>query len=252
MLPAGTVKIPRLSQEVAPTAAWRTEWRTVVREAWAVFKRHPVALVVPGAVLFAIFGVPAALVDGIDTDAGLPTVLVAIAAQLLGLVASFLYYGYCEEVVRRARAAGPLSVGDALAETGRVVPKLILAGFVTWFCILIGFLLLILPGLWLLTRWALVSQVISFEHLGVLRAIRRSQELTRRRVRLIFATVVLAIALSEIGSEVVGAAGAWLASNDKVGEIVGGAAGQLLTGAFAGTVIATVYFRVRGGSGTPH
>lgn len=255
MLPARHVKIPALSQDVATSegpVAWRTEWRTVVREAWAVFRRHPVALIAPGAALFVAFGIPAAVLGGIDTETGLRQVLLASAAQLFGLVASFLYYGYCEEVVRRARTAGELSVGGALAETWRVLHKLILAGLVTWTCILAGFALLILPGLWLLTRWAFVSQVISFEHVGLARSIRRSQQLTRRRMRLVASTVVVAIVVSEIGTELAQAAGEWIASDETAGRIVGAAAGQLLTGAFTGTVVATVYFRARGGSGAPH
>jgi hypothetical protein len=222
----------------------RSQWHAVVRDAWRVVRAHPVALIVPGVVLFVLFGIPAAILDKVDTDTGLGRVALASTAQLVGLVASFLYYGYCEEIVRRARAGGEVSVAAALAETAPVVPALILAGFVTWVCILFGFALLILPGLWLLTRWALVSQVISFEHLGLLRSIRRSMQLTRGRVRLVASTVVLAIVVSELATGFAGELGRSLAGDETLGRIVGAAAGQLLSGPFTGVVVATVYFRL--------
>lgn len=224
--------------------AERGQWRAIVRDAWRVVRTHPLALILPGTALFVVFGVPAAILDKINTDTGLGQVALASTVQLAGLVAAFLYYGYCEEIVRRSRAGGDVSVAAALAETARVVPALILAGFVTWVCIMVGFALLILPGVWLLTRWAVVSQVISFEHLGLVRSIRRSAQLTRGRMRLVASTVVLAIVVSELATGLAGELGRSLAGNETFGRIVGAAAGQLLAGPFTGVIVATVYFRL--------
>jgi hypothetical protein len=203
-----------------------------------------VALVAPGAVLFVAFGVPAAILDEVNTDTGVGQVVLASTAQLLGLTAAFLYYGYCEEIVRQSNAGIEVSVAEALVATAHVLPRLIAGSIVTSVAIAAGLLLLIVPGVWLLMRWALVTQVISFERATVGRSIRRSTGLTRGHGRLVLSTVVLAIVLSGAGAGAAQELGRALAANDTLGRIVAAGAGQMLAGPFTGVVVATVYFRL--------
>jgi hypothetical protein len=56
---------------------------------------------------------------------------------------------------------------------------------------------LVIPGLWLLTRWSLFAPVIVREHLGSLAALRRSNELVRGHFELVFLTAAFAVVLEE-------------------------------------------------------
>src|SRR5437764_942529 len=92
------------------TAIPATKVGSVYRDAWRIYRRHPGALLVPGAVLFGVFGLPSALLSETTTRDGLLAVLLSLGAQTLGWTSSFLYYGYCDEVADQART------GDALGD----------------------------------------------------------------------------------------------------------------------------------------
>src|SRR2546423_7228435 len=103
-----------------PTTSADLKVGSVYREAARTYRAHPVALLVPGAVLFLVFGVPSVLFGEATTDEGAGAVLTAVVAQALGSLSSFVYYGYCEEVADQARS-GQVSVRRALEETKPVV-----------------------------------------------------------------------------------------------------------------------------------
>src|SRR3979411_1739146 len=128
---------------------------SVYREAGRTYRAHPVALLVPGAILFLAFGVPSALFGEATTDQGVGPVLAALIAQSLGALSSFLYYGYCEEVADQARS-GEVSVRAALADTRPVLLKLIAVSIIVELLVGLGLVLLIVPGIILAVRWALV------------------------------------------------------------------------------------------------
>jgi hypothetical protein len=57
--------------------------------------------------------------------------------------------------------------------------------------------LLVIPGLWLLTRLSLFAPVISREHLGPVAALKRSNELVGGHFELVFLTATLGTVLEE-------------------------------------------------------
>ena len=106
------------------TASAETTAASAYREAWRTYRRYPSALLVPGAVLFLVFGVPSVLFGEASTDQGAGVLVAALAAQLLGGLSSFVYYGYCEEVADQARS-GSVSVRAALEDTRDVLLALV-------------------------------------------------------------------------------------------------------------------------------
>jgi hypothetical protein len=75
----------------------------------------------------------------------------------------------------------------AVARRGvRVLPVVAAATIMSWLGITVGFLILVVPGVILLFRWAVAAQVAAIEHQGWLPALRRSRELTEERYRHIF------------------------------------------------------------------
>ena len=251
--------------------ALRTRVGRVYQEAWRTYRAHPAALLVPGAVLFALFGVPSALLSDTTTDDGVLAVLLSSGAQTLGFVSSFLYYGYCEEVADQARE-GAVSVRRALKDTRGVVLKLIavtvLAEALVGLSILIPLfpalllelstatvvvilvivlcLLLIAVPILLLVRWALVAPIASFERVWPIRAMRRSRELSRGNFRFVVLTAVVMFVLEQIVSTVFDHLGATVFSHETIGAALGDAIGDLLIAPWAGLVIAIAYFRLSG------
>src|SRR2546430_840020 len=150
-----------------------TEVGSVYRDAWRIYRAHPAALLVPGGVLFLFFGVPSALLHEVHSSQGLAAVLLFLAVQTLGFSSSYLYYGYCEEVADQSRT-GEVSIGRALEDTRHVLLKLIAVSVIVEFLVAFGLLLLIVPGVLLAARWAVVAPTASFERVWPRHAMRRA------------------------------------------------------------------------------
>jgi hypothetical protein len=79
----------------------------------------------------------------------------------------------------------------AVARRGvQVLPVVAAATIMSWLGITVGFFLLLVPGVILLFRWAVVAQAAAIEHEGWQSALHRSRELTEERYRHIFAFFV--------------------------------------------------------------
>jgi hypothetical protein len=199
---------------------------------------------VPGSVLFLVFGVPSALLHEASADEGVGAVLLVLAVQTLGFISSYLYYGYCEEVADQARR-GDVSIGRALEDTRHVLFKLIAVSVIVELLIALGLVLLIVPGVLLAARWAVVAPAASFERVWPRRAMRRSRELTRGHLWLVLLTAIVVLVVEQVASTVGDSLGAELFSDDTIGRVLGDVAGDLLVGPFAGLVTAMLYFRLR-------
>ncbi|MBV9453665.1 MAG: hypothetical protein JOZ19_06035 [Rubrobacter sp.] len=88
--------------------------------------------------------------------------------------------------------------------------------------------LLVIPGLWLLTRWSLFAPVIVREGLGPVAALRRSSELVRGHFELVFLTAAFAVILEEAVLGAGAYVGLVVSGSDTWGEWVGGSVAAML------------------------
>ena len=169
----------------------RGVWLTVL----AIFRRYPLATLVPAAVLGAIGEIPAYLIDGrplLDQALTLVTTYIAY----------YLYLAYAEGIVRRAQRGvqgpGLRSMLDDLMEAAPFVPSVLVAALISLFMTTLATGLLLIPGLWLYTRWSLATPVIREQSIGPLAAIRRSNQLVRGNFWFVFMTATVAYYLEGV------------------------------------------------------
>ena len=105
--------------------------------------------------------------------------------------------------------------------------------------------LLVMPGLWLLTRWSLFAPVIVREHLGPLAALGRSNELVRGRFELVFLTAALAVVLEEAVMDAGALGGLAVTGSETWGEWMGGSVAAVLILPIASFATALVYGELR-------
>jgi hypothetical protein len=157
----------------------------VISEAWDHYTRHWKHLLPISFVVYAIVG----LLSLLFSTLGWIGALLASAVSIVGL---YLMQGALTEAVADVRdGRADLSIGDTFR---RVSPKLgavIGAGLLAGFGIAIGLLLLIVPGLILLTLWAVIIPVIILEGKGVFDSFGRSQQLVRGHGFSVFGVIVL-------------------------------------------------------------
>jgi hypothetical protein len=150
-----------------------------------MYKAHAAHLL---AIAFIIY-LGAAILAALLALAG--TVGLLLGA-LVEVVAAFLLQATLVKAVQDVRdGRADLSIGEtvsaALPSLGAVAGASILAGI----AITIGLILFIVPGLWLITIWAVIVPVIVIERSGVFGSFGRSQELVRGRFWHVFFTLVL-------------------------------------------------------------
>ena len=127
------------------------------------------------------------------TITGMVSVVVNTAAMIF--VIQTLTYGTVQALRGRR-----VSIGDCLIQGGRRLPVGIVIGFLAYVGIVLGAVLLIIPGIILFTMWSVALPANTVERTGILASLSRSQELTRGRRWRVFGTILVPILLSAVTS----------------------------------------------------
>lgn len=203
---------------------------------FAIYKDQAAVLLPVAAAIF----VAEAIVTGLLVAASPILFLVAVLIQIVAIT---LYTGMVVELVDDVRdGRRDHTVGQLFNAVRGVVVSLVLAGLLVGIMVAIGLVLLIVPGLIVLTIFAVVAPAIVLERRGVLEALGRSRELVSGNGLQVFAVIVAVFLLALIVSAVVGAIGAGAGTG---GRIVGEFIGSTLTAPLSGLAAAVLYFELR-------
>jgi hypothetical protein len=201
-------------------------------------------LLIPAAlVLF----VPVAILNGILLTSG--GILVGLATTAIALIATYWYQGMVvEAVVDILDGRRDHTVGSLFSSASPFIGRLIGAGILATLIIIIGFILIIVPGLIALTFLAVVAPAVVIDKLGVTDALRRSRELVSGNAWRVFGVIVVLFLLTLVVSGVVNAIGGSV-SDSFVGYAIADLIVRVLLSpltAIAATVMYVELRRVRG------
>jgi hypothetical protein len=219
----------------------------VISEAFDKYKTHFGHLVVVALVIYVAIAILGVLLVAIAGGVG------AILVAIIGVIGSFLVQAALVEAVADIRdGRADLSVGETLSRgmsrIGSVAGASILAGI----AIGIGLILLIVPGLVLITWWAVIIPVIVLEHVGTFDSFSRSRELVRGFDFQVFGVIVLQF-LIFIGFGIILSI-ILAAVPEEVRSFVSNVVSGAFTGPFAALVTTLLYFRLKAakeGPGVP-
>jgi len=219
----------------------------ILGEAWSLYTRFFVRFVVVAGVVFLALGAVTAIVESATNEGN-----GSVAGSLFALAVSIVGYFWIQGVLVVLTA----DVRDGVADHSfqelfqRVRPKLgalILAGLLASIGIVIGFILLIVPGLYLLTRWSLIAPALVIEDLSAGESFGRSHHLVRGNAWPVFGLLVLFVVINiVVGGAIVGAAGS--ISGGLVSSWIASAAANTLITPFIAIATTLVYFRLAGGA----
>jgi hypothetical protein len=211
----------------------------VLSEAWDFYKRHwrhllPIAFVVYLAVALVSLLLVAVL-----------TWLGALIAVVISLIATFWVQGALVKAVDDVRdGRADMTLGETFQAVRPQLSSIVVAGILAGLAIAVGLLLLIVPGLVLLTWWILIIPVIVLERSRAGEAFTRSRELVRGHGWSVFGVIVLTILLFIAFRIVLGLAlipfADWLQS--FLTEIITGT----LATPFVAVAWTLLYYRLRG------
>ena len=213
----------------------------VVGQAFSTYREHAGPLLGGAVIVIGIAGVIGGLLSATDS------VGLILLGSVVGLVAQFLYTGYVVKLVQDVRdGRRDHTVGELFRAAAPFIGTLVLNGIIAGIAIGIGLFLLVVPGLILITIWAVISPAIVVENRGAIEAFGRSRELVRGDGWAVFAAIVLAFLIVFAVSFVFGIIGA--AIGDDAGQVIVGAIGNILVAPVAALVASILFFDLGGGT----
>ena len=214
----------------------------ILGEAWKLYRTFAAHLLPIAFVIYVV----AALISAALT--WLLGVFGGLLASIVGIIAAFLVQAALVKAVQDIRDGRvDLSFGEtvsaAMPYIGRVAVASILAGI----GIGIGLLLFIVPGLWLLTIWAVIVPAIVIGQSGALESFGHSRTLVRGNGWHVFGTLVLVFLILIAGEIVLGLILAALPAllRGGISSVVVGT----LVAPFLALVVTLIYYRLSEGQG---
>jgi hypothetical protein len=214
----------------------RLDIGAVIRRVFYIYVQQAAVLMPAAAVVFVFTGIITGLL--VVASSGLAVVAIAIY-----LVAATLFTGMVVRLVadvqdgRRDATAGKL-----LRAAAPVLGQLILVGVVAAIGIMAGFILLVIPGLILLTLWSVAAPVVVIENPGVFPALRRSRLLVRGNGLQVFAVIMILVVLVGAAGNIIDAVAA--SAGTGVG-IVARVIVGVLSAPLSALAAAVLYFELR-------
>jgi hypothetical protein len=132
----------------------------------------------------------------------------AIAVAIAGIVIGIALYSLCEAMVVyvavQAMRGRPVQLGETLAASlPRVIPVLVLS-ILSTILIMLGGVLLVIPGLMVMTMMFVAQPACVVERLGPIASISRSAELTRGYRWRVFGVILLILILQGVVGAAIG------------------------------------------------
>jgi len=211
----------------------------VLGESWRTYRAHAAHLITIAAGIFLV----AAVLEGLLYLGN--HVVGSILGALIGFVAAFLVQAALVKAAQDVRDGRvDLSIGETVSAAWQVFWPVAGASILAGLAIVIGLFLLIVPGLYLITIWAVIVPCIVIERTRVFSSFGRSHGLVKGNgwnvfgiliitFLILFAVqLVLALILSSLPTEL----------SNAISTVVAGA----LISPFQALVVTTIYFRLVG------
>jgi hypothetical protein len=207
----------------------------VISTVFRIYRDHAGVLLPVAAGLF--------LVQAVFQWLGLDSPGFFVVSGIVGFVLGVLYTGMVVALVDDVRD-GRLdqTVGGLLGSVTGVLLVLMAVAILFGIGVAIGFVLLIVPGLILLTFWSVVAPVTVLERPGVFAAFSRSWELVKGNGWQVFGVIVLMFLIVLAAGIVLGIIGAILGD---AGQVIFGYVSNVLTAPLWALAASVLYFELK-------
>jgi hypothetical protein len=225
-------------QSPAPAPAKRISVGDVISETFSIYGQNLGALLGSAILVFVVVGLLAGI---LQSAGGVILVLLAGAVRLAGQA---LYTGFVVKLVEDVRdGRRDQGVGDLLSAAGPFILPLIGFGILFGIGVTIGFFLLIVPGLILITFWSVGAPAIAVEGIGPIDAFGRSWRLVRGQAWSVFGTL-LVVLLIVIGIGIVLAAIANPIGNGEVSTWIASIISTTITAPIFAIAVTVLYYEL--------
>ena len=194
------------------------------------------------AIAFVIYLIAAVITALLALAGGTIGILLG---SLVSIVAAFVLQATLVKAVQDVRDGhADLSIGQTVNEALPFIASVAGASILAGIAITIGLLLLIVPGLFLITIWAVIVPVIIIERSGALASFERSRQLVRGHGWHVFGTLVLVYIIMLVVNIVLSLI--FTALPHVLGEGLSSVISGTLISPFLALVVTLVYYRLVG------
>ncbi len=211
----------------------------VIGEAWDMYRAHARHLLTIAFVIYLAAAIIVGLLSLTGSEAG------RVLAILVELFAGFLLQAALVKTVQDEREGRrEMSLGDTVSAVMPYIGPVAVASILAGIGITIGIILFIVPGLWLITIWAVIIPAIVIERSGPIRSFERSRLLVRGHGWHVFGTLVLVFLILIIVDLVLGIifAALPLVWSSGLSTVISGT----LIAPFLALVVTLIYYRLAG------
>jgi hypothetical protein len=178
----------------------------VIGEAFTLYGRFFWRLVATAAIVFVVLDLIGAVIDSIGLSSVVGGLFLGIVGLVVTLIGSFWVQGALVEAVQDVRDGKiDTTIGELYDRVAPRLPALIAAGVLAAIGIGIGFILLIVPGLFLLTRWSLIVPAIVLEKKSAGDSFGRSNQLVKGASWPVFGVIVVSGIIAWIADVIISA-----------------------------------------------
>jgi hypothetical protein len=218
------------------SAGGKVEIGAIIGDMVDIYRDHFGPLIGVSAAIFIVVGL---LQAGLYADGRTGSILIG---SLIGLIGATLYAGFVVKLVEDLRdGRRDFTVGELFESAAQVIGSLLINGVLKAIAVVVGLVLLIVPGVWLLTIWVVTAPVIVIERKGGIAAFGRSVELVRGRGWDVFGVVVVSFVIAIAIAAAIGLLGAPLGNG---GQITVGTIGSIFAAPITALVAAILYFQL--------
>ena len=215
----------------------------VLNETFAVYGQNAAALLGGSALVFIVVGVVAALLESMGGVIG------SLLGSIVRMIGYAIFVGFVVHLVQDVRdGRRDHSVGDLFSAASPAIVALIIFGILYGIGVGIGFLLLIVPGLFLLTMWSVGAPAIVVERIGAIDAFGRSWGLVKGNGWSVFGALILILIIVIIIQMVLVLIGAAIGLG---GAIVASVIAGIITAPIFSIAVSIIYFELAGGPTPP-
>jgi hypothetical protein len=208
-----------------------------IGEGWEIYKRFWRHLLPIAFVVILIIGLVTVLLHGAGA-------LGAIGAFIVAIVGLYLVQAALVQAVADVRdGRADLTLTETLASVVGQLGSILVASLLGGIAIGIGLLLLLAPGLYLLTIWSVIIPVIVLEGAGALESFGRSRDLVRGYGWTVFGVILITFLINFAVHVVLAIVLSGL--TDSISSYLTTVIADTLVTPFAAAVLTAMYFRLK-------
>jgi hypothetical protein len=211
----------------------------VINETFSIYGQNFGALIGSSLVVLVVVSV----LSGLLENAG--GVILVLAAGIIRLAGYALYTGFVVKLVEDVRdGRRDQTVGDLLSSAAPAIFPLIAFGILFGIGVAIGLVLVIVPGLILLTFWSVGAPAIVVEGIGPIDAFGRSWRLVRGDAWSVFAALLVVLLIVIVIGVVIGVIATPISNAATVVAIT---ISNVITAPIFSLAVSVMYFDLGGG-----